>query len=266
MQYILTRRQKISWVLTIYFTLFPVTYFIAWAKGITPAMTIDIHLELLESARRALSEENFRSINEARRNFLKYIFHELRSPLNSLTIGIEVLQNSEDLSEGDLESLGLMKDASTFMNDTLNNVLSIQKIEEGKLELDMSPFSIGDAVFKVKAALRGGLLQKRIQVVLSRSPMVPERLLGDRYRIEHVIGNLISNAIKFSPDDSTIYVNISVEQSTADVSNEKVTVMLAVKDEGPGISAEDQEKLFKNFVQIRPGQLQKGGGSGLGLT
>ena len=93
----------------------------------------DIHLDLMESARRALSEENFRNVTEARRNFLNYIFHELRSPLNSLTIGIEILEKSDDLKEGDLESLGLMKDASTFMSDTLNNVLSIQKIEEGTL-------------------------------------------------------------------------------------------------------------------------------------
>jgi signal transduction histidine kinase len=88
-------------------------------------------LDLLESARRAVKEENFRSINEARRNFLKYISHELRSPLNSLTIGIDILENSEGRTESDLESLGLMKDASSFMSDTLNNVLSIQKIEEG---------------------------------------------------------------------------------------------------------------------------------------
>ena len=64
---------------------------------------------------------------------MKYIFHELRSPLNSLTIGIEVLEKSDGLREGDLESLGVMKVASTFMNDTLNNVLNIQKIEEGKI-------------------------------------------------------------------------------------------------------------------------------------
>ena len=96
-------------------------------------MVQDIHLELLEGARRALSEETFHSINEARRNFLKYIFHELRSPLNSLTIGIEILETSDSLRDGDVESIGLMKDASVFMSDTLDNVLSIQKIEEGDL-------------------------------------------------------------------------------------------------------------------------------------
>ncbi len=95
-------------------------------------------MDLLESAHRALSDENFRSINEAHRNFLKYIFHELRSPLNSLTIGIEILENSDGLNSDDLESLGLMKDASSFMSDTLNNVLSIQKIEEGSLTTSSS--------------------------------------------------------------------------------------------------------------------------------
>ena len=102
--------------------------------------TKDIHLDLLEGVRRALSlernrravaEENFRNINEARRNFLKYIFHELRSPLNSLTIGLEVLEQSEGLNQGDFESVGVMKVATSFMGDTLNNILNIQKLEEG---------------------------------------------------------------------------------------------------------------------------------------
>ena len=82
-----------------------------------------------KALRHALSET--RRINEARRDFLKYIFHELRSPLNSLTIGIDLLQRCETLNDGEVESVGLMKDASVFMTDILNNVLTIQKIEEG---------------------------------------------------------------------------------------------------------------------------------------
>ena len=144
------KRSKLAVVLTIILPLFTVNYILAAAgaidyaativiyqvlsvatKGLFASVTMDIHFDLLVAARMAVSEENDRHANEARRAFLKYIFHELRSPLNSLTIGIEILSNSSHLDSHDLESLGMMKDASSFMNDTLNDVLSMQKIEEG---------------------------------------------------------------------------------------------------------------------------------------
>jgi signal transduction histidine kinase len=106
----------------------------------------------------------------------------------------------------------------------------------GKLDLELSPFSIADAVHKVNAALRGALLQKKVSLVsaarvleyaiylfgsskeslgaqeLKKSAQVPEMLIGDRYCVEHVIGNLVSNAIKFSPEESEVVVDISVEK------------------------------------------------------
>lgn len=94
------------------------------------------------------------------------------------------------------------------------------------------------------------------------SPRVPERLLGDRCHIEHVIGHFISNALKFSPEGSEIVVDVSVELRAGD----RVTVLLVVTDAGPGISPENQRKLFSNLVQVRPSRLHKGSGSGLGLT
>eukprot|EP01036_Dinobryon_divergens_P029224 gene29224-biopygen23711 len=281
-QQIYSKKRKLAWVLTIILPLYTVNYLTAYGGATTPAQTIvvyqilsvltkaffasitmDIHVDLLESARRVLSEETFRHcIDEARRTFMKYISHELRTPLNSLNIGIEVLENCDDLNEGHLESLALMKDASTFMCDTLDNVMSIQKMEEGKLSLSMVPFSIGDAISKVKAVLLGGLLQKRVRLVVNKSPLVPEWLLGDRVHIEHVIGHFISNAVRFSPDGSEIVVDVSVEQRMGD----RVTVLLVVTDAGPGISSEKQKGLFTNLVQMRPSKLQKGSGSGLGLT
>jgi signal transduction histidine kinase len=89
----------------------------------------DIHLDLLENARRILSEKTFSHyISEARRSFLKNISYEIRTPLNSFSIGIEILESSGDRKEGDLESLSLLKAASLFMQD---NVLSRQNFEEG---------------------------------------------------------------------------------------------------------------------------------------
>ena len=92
----------------------------------------DIKLDVLENARRILSEKTFRHyISEAWRCFLKNISHELRTPLNSFSIGIEILESSGDRKKGDLESLSLLKAASLFMSETLDNVLSRQNFEEG---------------------------------------------------------------------------------------------------------------------------------------
>ena len=140
-------------VLSFILPLYTVNYLLAWGKIINAAVTIavyqvlsvatkglfssvtmDIHFDLLVAARTSLSEENDRLASESRRAFLKYIFHELRSPLNSLTIGIEILGSSTMRDQQDLESLAMMRDASSFMSDTLNDVLSMQKIEEGSVD------------------------------------------------------------------------------------------------------------------------------------
>jgi len=279
-----TKRFNLAMVLTIILPLYTVIYLIALfggagpaetiaiyqilsllTKGLFSAVTMDVHLDTLLQVKRAIIDENERRANEARRAFLKYIFHEVRSPLNSLAIGIEILGRSNNLDATDLESLGMMKDASEFMNDTLNDVLSMQKIEEGKLELDLCPFCISDAISKVFATFRGNVIAKNITLVKIVSPAVPNRVVGDRYRIEHVVANLVSNAIKFSAASATIVVEVTVVD-VLDGDDNKVTLMVAVKDEGPGISEENQKKLFSNFMQIRPGYLQEGRGSGLGLA
>jgi len=101
-------------------------------------------------------------------------------------------------------------------------------------------------------------------------------IVGDVFRLEHVLGNLFSNAIKFSDEEAKIEISVIIEEpkekkietdSNGKVSADKKKdiVVFKVKDHGPGISPEDQTRLFQPFVQIRPGQLQKGKGSGLGL-
>ena len=76
--------------------------------------------------------------------------------------------------------------------------------------------------------------------------------LGDQYRLEHVLNNLVSNAIKFSDDNSELCISISYETKS------KSGITFAVRDQGPGISIEDQRLLFRPFEQLRPGELQRG--------
>eukprot|EP00981_Chlorochromonas_danica_P009031 scaffold2431_cov185-Ochromonas_danica.AAC.5 len=101
---------------------------------------------------------------------------------------------------------------------------------------------------------------KKIEVLYHLDPNVPKEVLGDQFRLEHVLGNLLSNAIKFSDRESTIEVSVTYETKL------KGHITFTVKDQGPGMSSDEQKMLFQPFMQIRPGELQKGRGSGLGLS
>ena len=101
---------------------------------------------------------------------------------------------------------------------------------------------------------------KNINILVQVHKNVTIEIYGDRYRLEHVMNNLLSNAIKFSPDNSDICLSLSYETKVTN------SLTFAVRDYGPGISNDDKGELFKPFMQVRPGELQKGLGSGLGLS
>ena len=196
---------------------------------------------------------------------MKYIFHEVRVPLNSITMGIECLNSRDDVDEEETETLLMMKEATSFMSNTLNDVLNMQRIEEGKLELTMKPFSISNCLETVKLTFRGPSSSKQISIEVIINGNVPRLLMGDSFRLEHVVANFLSNALKFSPAGTTITITVSSVRKLT-ITKELAIVTVAVKDQGPGISAEDQRQLFTAFMQIRPKELQAGGGSGIGLS
>ena len=172
----------------------------------------------------------------------------------------------------------MMERASVFMAETLDNILSIQKIEDGKFDLELQEFSISLVLSELTSIYGGVLKDHSITVQSHIDATVPKLVVGDAHRISHVLSNLLSNAIKFSPRHSMISFRVSCDavtktqvngmqavKSPGNLSGQVAHIRISVQDEGPGISKEDQEKLFCDFVQIRPGKLQKGRGSGLGL-
>lgn len=154
----------------------------------------------------------------------------------------------------------IMRSSADFMSATLNDVLSMQKIEEGKMELEMRNFHTPDVVTKVFSAFRGAAVGKDLRLQLTVAESFPAAVLGDRFKIEHVVANLLSNAIKFSPRGAVVEVVLSESPYMGSKSSDEwiSNVVIDVKDQGPGISAEDQVKLFNNFVQINAGELQQG--------
>jgi hypothetical protein len=99
----------------------------------------DCHIELLDPNKYFLIEQK-KKANEGRLMFLRYVFHEVRVPLNSISLGLQILDDVKNLKPEEIETVAMMKDATRFMAETLNDVLSLQKIEEGKLSLEFKPF------------------------------------------------------------------------------------------------------------------------------
>ena len=213
-----------------------------------------------------------RNLNIAKRHFLRYIMHEVRVPLSSVVMGINVLEK-RNLDDDEINTIVMVKAATDFMRETLNNVLCMQKIEEGKFELSFVPFILVDVLKSVKLSLNGLLHDKNIRLLTSIQDMLPEQVIGDRYQVEHVLANLLSNAIKFSPLGGRIYLLITGDpikfdqNATSSMNQSKLfLIKFSVRDEGPGILLEDQKKLFTAFYQVQPGISQKGEGSGIGLS
>lgn len=160
-------KMNASVFMSLFFTLFPVWYYLQLFgyidEGVFIVLTYscsylakvlflqiigDSHVEILDPNKFLLVEER-KKAEEARLMFLRYVFHEVRVPLNSISLGLQLLEDSSHMMSQDLDMIKMMKEATMFMSETLNDVLSLQKMEQGMLELEIKPFAPYDLVHSV---------------------------------------------------------------------------------------------------------------------
>jgi signal transduction histidine kinase len=222
--------------------------------------------------------------NKTKRNFLSYIFHEIRVPLNAICIGVDVLLQEEESSlkafappskkrhsiskkSGETESVTqILKTQVEIASHILDDVLSLQKIEEGKFALSMDQFNISEMLQTLVWTYSRISREKsvKLQLDISEDLLQNPKITGDQFRLRQVLANFISNAFKFTPIGGIIKVSAKIRNSS-DLASSKV-LEVSVTDSGVGISQADQEKLFHPYVQVSAGELQKGRGTGLGLN
>jgi hypothetical protein len=145
--------------ISINFTVFPLFYYLKlthyltadecyiallictfFSKILFSQILLDSHITILDPNKFIILEEKKRS-EESKLMFLRYVFHEVRVPLNSLSLGLQLLHDSTTIVPSDMETINMMQEAAHFMTETLNDVLSLQKIEQGMFELEIKPFS-----------------------------------------------------------------------------------------------------------------------------
>ncbi|WP_374570552.1 ATP-binding protein [Acinetobacter sp.] len=201
------------------------------------------------------------SANQAKSVFLANISHELRTPLNSIDGFIHLLLRQGNLSNEQNLYLQTIRKSSAHLLALINDVLDFSKIDAGKLELETAPFDLEEAVFDVMDMLSPLAAQKHINMTFYYADSVPKHVIGDALRFKQILTNLISNAIKFTPDGEII-VRVRMEHDDIGQS----LLHFSVQDSGIGLSGTDRKKLFESFSQGDASVTRQFGGTGLGLA
>ncbi len=197
--------------------------------------------------------------NKSKSIFLANMSHELRTPLNSI-LGFSSLMSKEpQLSAEQRENLSIINRSGAHLLTLINDVLEMAKIEAGGLELDITPFDLGDLVRDVIDLMQLRCQEKGLQLQLDQTSAFPRFVKGDKARLNQILLNLLSNAVKFT-DKGSVTLRLSVADSP------RQPLCIEVADSGPGIKPEDLERLFNPFVQLKERSASQGTGLGLTIT
>jgi signal transduction histidine kinase len=190
-------------------------------------------------------------------DFLANMSHELRTPLNAIIGFSQVLREGMvgDVNTKQAEYLDDILSSGNHLLSLINDVLDLSKVEAGQVELQVAPFSLQDALERGVSMIREQATTEGVQVTLHRNGGL-DVVTGDERRIRQVIFNLLSNAVKFTPDGG--HVDITATRADGEVK-------VCVADSGPGIAAEDLDRIFEEFQQTEAGSSQREG-TGLGLA
>ena len=201
------------------------------------------------------------SANQSKSVFLANISHELRTPLNSIDGFIHLLLRQGNLSNEQNLYLQTIRKSSAHLLALINDVLDFSKIDAGKLELETAPFDLEEAIFDVMDMLSPLAAQKHIDMAFYYADNVPTHVIGDALRFKQILTNLISNAIKFTPDGEII---VRARMEHDDIG--QCLLHFSVQDSGIGLSGTDRKKLFESFSQGDASVTRQFGGTGLGLA
>jgi signal transduction histidine kinase len=212
-----------------------------------------------ESAQRTLAEQNerLRELDRLKDEFISLVSHELRTPLTSIRGYLELLLEggAGPLSADQARFLGVVDRNSKRLMHLVGDLLFLAQIEAGKLALELTEVDLDEIVSESVEAAKPLADEKGITLSSSVEP-VPS-MFGDRSRLAQVLDNLVSNALKFTPDGGSVSVRVAAVDGEA---------VVEVEDDGIGIPTEDQQLLFDRFFRSTEATERAIPGTGLGLT
>ncbi|MES2513213.1 MAG: response regulator [Bacteroidota bacterium] len=226
--------------------------------------------EELEERSLLLEEKNIEILKKAKEleistryksEFLANMSHELRTPLNSILLLSRLLSenNEKNLNTDQVEYATVIQSSGNGLLGLIDEILDLSKIEAGKMELEYMDIPLSDIGKDMKGLFKEVARQKNINFDIIIQPDLPYAIETDKGRVEQILKNLLSNALKFTSKGT---VSLEIKKCTVD----KALICFVVKDSGIGISEDKQQFIFEAFQQADGSTRRKYGGTGLGLS
>ena len=235
-----------------------------------PLKSAALYQEIIETNAKLEKLERLKS------EFISIVSHELRTPLTSIKNSLDILMSGRcgEITPSADKFLSMAMRNVQRLSGIINDLLDLSKIEAGKMDFNFVPLNINTVIDYVKSALSEVAKSKGLTIITDEAENIPD-ITADSQRLEQVLTNLVSNAIKFTPENKTIKISSSLVNSKDIKINDyfkdsiKLSdcdyVQVCVEDQGIGIAEKDLLHAFDKFAQIENSLSRKAGGTGLGL-
>ena len=197
--------------------------------------------------------------NRAKSVFLASMSHELRTPLNAILGFSRLMQSDRSLPDHTRKNVEIINRSGTHLLRLINDVLDMAKIESGNMQLQRSPFDLGELLYEVTDLMRQRAEEKGLQLILDQDSHFPRYIVADESRVRQILINLIGNAVKFT-DQGGVTLRLGTRE------NALSHLQIEVEDSGRGIAPDECKRIFEPFVQLGDQGSSRGTGLGLAIT
>lgn len=224
---------------------------------------VNMELESAIAAANAMSEKAIEA-SQAKSEFIASVSHELRTPLNIIVGSIELMAETS-LDNDQSKYLRVCRNACESLLEIISGILDISKIEAGQLSIESVEFEPRTIINDIMLLNEFRAKSKNIELVSEISDDISENIMGDPARIRQILINLVNNAIKFT-EKGEVRIKVEKVPNTTSASSNNIFLKFSVIDTGIGISPENIDRIFDEFIQADTSITKKFGGTGLGLT